>query len=105
LKNSKVLDAPFIILADENNSYYDLYDIQHSLLGMTKGMLFRAPTLLKGLKKGFIPFPIRGSLTTMPADFLVDETGTICRAYYGKDEGDHLPIHEIIEFSHNNSVT
>ncbi len=99
IRNSKVLDAPFVILADDQNRYYDLYDIQHSLLGMTKGMVFRVPTLLEGLKKGFIPFPIKGSLTTMPADFLVDENGIIQRAYYGKDEADHLPIHEIIEFT------
>ena len=36
---------------------------------------------------------------TLPADFLVDENGTIQVAWYGKDEGDHLPINDIKAFS------
>lgn len=42
---------------------------------------------------------LKGSLTTMPADFLVDENGVIRTAYYGKDEGDHLPFEQARAFS------
>lgn len=92
-------EAPFPILADKSNRYYREYQVEHSILGMIKGMVFRMPTMLKGMWEGPFPLPPRGSVTTMPADFLIDEGGTIRTAYYAKDEGDHLPIDEIIAFS------
>ena len=91
--------APFPILADENKRYYKEYDIEHSIMGILKGMILRMPTLLKGMFKGYIPYIFKGSLTTMPADFLIDREGIIQEAYYGKDEGDHLSFDTIKEFS------
>lgn len=91
--------APFQILADEENIYYKEYGIEHSMTGVLKGMFFRMPTLLKGMAKGYIPTTLKGSITTMPADFLIDREGIIQTAYYGRDEGDHLPFNIIKEFS------
>ena len=91
--------APFPILADEKNRYYRAYGIEHSFFGMLKGMTLRMPTLLRGLFKGYLPLIIKGSMTTMPADFLIDRNGTITIAYYGKDEGDHIPFDKVKEFS------
>ncbi len=91
--------APFPILADESNKYYKEYGIEHSFIGMLKGMIFRMPTLLKGMFKGYVPLIFKGSLTTMPADFLIDREGNIKVAYYGKDEGDHLAFEQVKEFS------
>lgn len=91
--------APFPILADESNQYYKAYGIEHSFWGMLKGMLTRFPTLIKGIFKGYIPLIPRGSLITMPADFLIDENGIIQKAYYAKDEGDHLDIIEVKTFA------
>jgi len=91
--------APFPILADENNQFYKEYAIEHSLAGMLKGMFLRMPTLMSGMFKGYVPTTFKGSLTTMPADFLIDKEGTIQVAYYGKDEGDHLPFEQIKDFS------
>jgi len=91
--------APFPIVADESNRYYRAYGIEHSLAGMLKGMIFRMPTLIKGLAKGYLPVKIKGSMTTMPADFLVDEEGTIQFAHYGADEGDHLPFAQVKAFA------
>lgn len=95
--------APFPILADEANQYYKQYGIQHSVLGVVKGMVFRMPTLLRGIAKGYIPTTIKGKMTTMPADFLIDADGIVHQEYYGKDEGDHLPFERIKEFSHQQS--
>ena len=91
--------APFPILADESNRYYRAYAIEHSLAGVLKGMLLRMPTLIKGMAKGYLPTTIKGSITTMPADFLVDEEGTIQFAHYGRDEGDHLPFSQVKAFA------
>lgn len=91
--------APFPIIADEDNKYYREYGIEHSVLGVLKGMFLRMPTLLKGMSKGYIPTTIKGSMTTMPADFLIDREGIIQVAHYGEDEGDHLPFDTVKAFS------
>ena len=100
-RHAKGHNAPFPILADEDNKYYKEYGIESSLWGMLKGMILRMPTLLKGMFKGYIPFPMKGSLITMPADFLIDREGIIQMVYYGEDEGDHLPFDKVKEFSLN----
>jgi peroxiredoxin len=92
-------DAPFPILADETNRYYRAFGIEHSWVGVFRGMILRFPTLIRSMLMGNLPTTIRGKLTTMPADFLIDEEGHIVQAYYGKDEGDHLPLSEIEKFA------
>lgn len=98
-------DAPFPILADETNTAYRDYGIEHSLLGVAKGITMRIPTLVKATLMGFIPLKVKGRMTTMPADFLIDADGIIRRAYYGKDEGDHLPFSEVEAFARSQRVT
>ena len=46
-----------------------------------------------------MPWIVKGSMTTMPLDILVDEQGTVQSVYYGKDEGDHMPFSQIKEFA------
>lgn len=92
--------APFPILADESNRYYQLFGIEHSVAGVLKGMFLRMPRMLYGMFfKGYLPLTIKGSMTTMPADFLIDARGVIQMAYYGRDEGDHLPFEQVKDFS------
>jgi hypothetical protein len=38
-------------------------------------------------------------MITMPADFLINEQGIIETAFYGQDEGDHLPFGIVKDFS------
>jgi len=92
-------NAPFPILADETNQYYREYGIERSLKGVAKGIATRVPTLVRATLKGFIPMRVKGSMTTMPADFLIDADGVIQRAYYGRDEGDHLPFADVGQFA------
>jgi thioredoxin-dependent peroxiredoxin len=93
--------APFPILADEQNVSYREYGIEHSVTGVVKGLVTRMPSMLNAMfVKGYMPTTIKGRITTMPADFLIDAQGVIRTAYYGKDEGDHLPLVQIKEFSH-----
>lgn len=92
--------APFAILADQDNACFKLYEIEHSLPGMLKSMIVRLPALLDAmLLKGYMPWRIKGSITRMPADFLIDENGIIQTAYYGKDAGDHLAFSQIKAFA------
>lgn len=92
--------APFPILADEQNVYYRAFGIERSVVGVLRGMVMRLPAVLNAMfVKGYLPTAIKGHLTTMPADFLVDESGVIRTAYYGRDEGDHLPFDRVRAFA------
>lgn len=94
--------SPFPVLADAGGGVYRQYDIERSMAGVVKGMVKRMPTLLYAMfGKGYLPTKINGDMTTMPADFLVDPLGNIRLAYYGKDEGDHLPFDEIKRFANH----
>jgi len=99
-KQSKAQKAPFTILADERAIYYHKFAIKQSVSGMFKAMFFRMPTLFTAMfVKGYFPSSIKGKMTTLPADFLVDEQGIIDSIYYGKDSGDHLSIDSIKVFA------
>lgn len=92
--------APFPILAgDARTGAYADYGIERSVGGMLKGMFLRMPTLVRGMAKGYLPIRPRGSMITMPADFLIDAGGIVQTAYYGRDEGDHLPFEAIAAFA------
>ncbi len=92
--------AQFPVLADEKNIYSREYGIERSVMGVLRGMVTRLPALLRAVfVKRYLPTAIKGHLTTMPADFLVDEMGVIRTAYYGRDEGDHLPFDQVKAFA------
>jgi peroxiredoxin len=92
--------APFPILADPANRYYREYGIEHSVAGVLTGAITRLPSMLYAMfAKGYWPTSIGGRVTTMPADFLVDEQRVIHTAYYGRDEGDHLAFEAVKAFS------
>lgn len=54
--------------------------------------------MIKGLLKGFIPFPMKGSMLTLPVDILVERNEKVQTAYYANDEGDHLVTETILKF-------
>ena len=60
--------------------------------------LIHLPKMIKAMSKGFLPGKLEGDKALMPADFLIDEDGTILTAFYGKNLGDHLPISKIEEW-------
>lgn len=91
--------AKFPILADHKREYYRLFGVKKSLIGMFKGMLLRMPTLILGLLKGYIPLDISPRILTMPLSLLVDEQGVIQTIYHGKDEGDHIPLEQVMNFA------
>jgi thioredoxin-dependent peroxiredoxin len=92
--------APFPILADERNVYYREFGVERSLAGTLKGAATHMPSVLHALfVKGYWPTSFGGKLTTMPANFLVDEQGIIRVAHYGRDEGDHLPFEQVQAFA------
>ena len=91
--------AKFPILADATGKYYKSFGVRKSFWGMLKGMVFRFPTLISAVFKGYIPKEMSSRFLIMPMSMLVDEKGIIQRIYHGKDEGDHLPLKDILAFA------
>ncbi len=88
----------FSLLADTTGVLYIKFGIRRSFFGMIKGMLMRMPTLLRAMFiNHYIPQKTNGHLLTMPADFLINRDGVVKLSFYGKDEGDHVDLQNVIE--------
>lgn len=88
---------PFPVIADPTSSAHAIYGIERSFWRKLKAIVTRIPTLINGLRI----VGVAGLNTTnlMPADFLIDEKGTIVEAYYGRDAGDHIPFERVELFA------
>lgn len=90
---------PFPVIPDPRGDLYALYGARKSWLGLMLGM-FRIPTLMRAL---FTPTyhmaAPDGSLSRIPADFLIRPDQLITEAYYGNDIGDHIPFRHINRFT------
>jgi len=92
--------AQFPILADSDNVYYRQFGVERSAWRTAVGFIRRFPQIAYGvLVKGYFPGIPGGNITTMPLDLLVNEDGSVHTAYYGRDEGDHLPMSALLEFA------
>lgn len=87
---------PFTFIADPENKLYRLYNIERST-GKMLGSVFRGALgkAMAGKKLFRKKIAQDGHANTIPADFLIDETGKLNRVHYGNDIGDHIPIAEL----------
>jgi peroxiredoxin len=87
---------PFTFIPDPENKLYRLYDIERST-GKMLGSVFRGAIgkALAGQKLYHKKINQDGHANTIPADFLIDETGKLSHVHYGNDIGDHIPISEL----------
>lgn len=95
---------PFPIAAEPSYEAYDIYGIERSFGRKMLAVFLRFIPWLRGMTKvGFFrSVKSLGGINTsnnMPADFLIDESGKIVEAYYGKDAGDHIPFERIDHFA------
>lgn len=88
---------PFPVIADPTSVAYDAYRVERSLWKKLKAIATRVPSLLKGLR--IVGLAGLRTNNIVPADFLIDEEGTIVEAYYGRDAGDHIPFDRIETFA------
>jgi len=95
-------EAPFSIVPDPGHKVYRLYGVEGSVAGFVKASL-RVGDMVSAARKGFLPGVMDGTVTLVPADFLIGPDLTVERAYYGKDIGDHLPIAEIEAWASGNA--
>lgn len=88
---------PFPLISDPEEKLYALYGLDASTVG------FFHPGNLSLLRKAFqLGFKMgkrEGTVTRIPADFLVNPDGTIHTAFYGDKIGDHIPFESVMHFA------
>lgn len=91
-------DAPFPIVADPSMTFYKRFGVENSWMGFFSVAVLAAG--FKALARGFLPGRVDGRIDRVPADFLIDETGRIAVAHYGKNIDDHLPLVDVERWLH-----
>jgi peroxiredoxin Q/BCP len=88
---------PFRMVADPEGNAHQAFAVSTSMWGKIRAMMLRLPALMSGM--GMVGMRGMATGNLMPADFLIDEQGTVAEAYYGKDAGDHIPMQRIERFA------
>ena len=93
-------ESPYAkMIPNPDQRLYQLYDIDRSMGKVMKGMFHGAMGKMKQGKKLFNKkIKQDGNSNRIGADFLIDESGKVVTAYYGKFIGDHLSIEKIKSF-------
>ena len=86
----------FPMISDPDGSLYEAYGVEKRVAAFFH--LSVAFKFVKAALAGFNQGPIDGSLTRVPAHFLIDEDGMINTAYYGKTIADHIPWEMVEDF-------
>ena len=98
-KNMDKHNIPFIALADENYKYFSKYGVERSIGKTLLAFIFRLPSFILAIIKGFIPFQFKGYMDIVITDVLIDENGKVVEVQYGRDIGHHFSFDKIREFS------
>lgn len=93
-----------IFIANTDRSLYNLYDLERSTGKLIKSLLFHGglSDVSKGKKLYKSKIKDDSPKNMIGADFLIDETGKVITAYYGKYSGDFIPIEMIKSFAIQN---
>jgi len=89
----------FHIVADPQKTIYDLYAVEDSALKAVPSLL-KIPQWIKSVRKHHFPqADIDGSMTLVPAQFILGRHLKILRAHYGLNYADELTFQEIYEIA------
>ena len=99
-KYIKDVDIPFAMIGDPKHKLYKKYKVQKSITKMMRTMTKKKPK--EDMKEGEkmyqgIKYKKDGSMIRIPADFIIDTTGSIKIAHYGKYIGDHISIESLTQ--------
>ncbi len=89
---------PFHFIADPDNRLYKLYFVEQSagkfLRSLVNGLMAKA---IEGKKLFKNPISQDGHTTTIPSEFIIDESGKLTTVHYGNFVGDHLPLEVLMK--------
>jgi len=88
--------APFDLIPDPANKIFAAYGVETGLRGLVSAAVMR--DYGKALAAGYPPGLLTsdGGITGNPADFIVDESGRIVFAHYGRHYADSLEASDVV---------
>ena len=95
--NTKGEEFPFPIAGDPERSAYDAFGLELSWSGMFSPAFMGQA--MRGMLSGFITVPIGETINGLPGDFIIDESGSVSHAHYGRHAGDSLDVDELLELA------
>ncbi len=93
--NRHDVKPPFTIVSDPNKIIYDLYGVEESALKYFTSLRKAPEWIYSSFKLNFKQPEVDGSVTLVPAQFLIDSDGTIIKVHYGTDYADDMTYSEI----------
>lgn len=97
LKALKGEHLPYPIIPDPELEVYRLYGVGSSWGGYALGAL-RLGKMYQAVVKHRLPMgKAEGEMALLPAEFLIDPSGVVALAHYGRDIGDHLNLDRVIQ--------
>jgi thioredoxin-dependent peroxiredoxin len=89
-----------IMVANPQRDLYELYNIERSVGKLLSSIVFHGGISNVNAGKKLYNEKIEDDspLTLIPSDFLIDETGKVVMAHYGKYSGQFIPITDIKKF-------
>jgi peroxiredoxin len=89
---------PFEVIADPNRRFFNQYRVKTSLTAILNPLAFpnliRAYRLRPAGKQDSSPFGL-------PAEFLIDPTGTIVASHYGSHSSDQWSVNELLQIANS----
>lgn len=86
----------FPLVSDPHETLYMLYGLRASVAGLIgRDVGLRT---VEAAALGFLPGPMDGTITRLPGDVLIDETGIVRHVHNGEDVADNLPFERVVEF-------
>ncbi len=86
----------FPVISDPDEELYRRFSVDARWQAMLSPSI--AVKIAKATALGFLPGSVDGTLARVPADFLIDESGTLVDIFYGRDIGDHIPFERVEHF-------
>lgn len=102
LENKLKPKNSYTVIADPEKRLFELYQVEKSWIGIVAPGIM--PDYTKAIFKGFFSpklFGNEGGDTGMPADFLIDGSGTIRYAHYGKHAADSISLGDSVKLIHD----
>lgn len=95
LRQPYAQEAPFPIIADPQQTFYQRYGTRMSRLGRWWADLTRKREIAEAESRGFGSGVVDGPAERMPADFLIGPDSMVRFIHYGRHSGDSLQIKQI----------
>ena len=89
-------NPPFPLVSDPEETLYKIYGLEASLGAFLspKNLAYAA----EAAKAGLLAMAPEGTMTRIPADFLIGPDGVIKDVFYGEIIADHIPIDRVDRF-------